>query len=32
MNIEGGYFMKADLSLFDASFFNMTSSEANVGI
>ena len=30
INLEGGYFMKGDLSLFDAPFFGMTSTEANV--
>lgn len=29
-NVKGGYFLKEDLSLFDAPFFNMTSAEAAV--
>lgn len=29
-NVRGAYFLKEDLSLFDAPFFNMTSAEAAV--
>lgn len=30
INVEGGYFIEEDLSLFDAPFFNMTGEEAAV--
>lgn len=30
LNVGGGYFLKEDLSLFDAPFFSMTSAEVAV--
>ena len=30
MNVQGGYFLKEDIALFDASFFNFTSEVASV--